>query len=131
MLVKAFDPSVPPAPAFSDTEPSVSVPVPVVIVFPLTVVGVTAPSEMLIAGVVVGLATDPETPFAVVTETLVTPVPGVNEPDGQVMVPLEIEQVAALISCDCADPTRASSIKAATPYLLTVEPRKTRPLTCR
>ena len=38
----------------------------------LTVVGVIAPSVRLIAGVVVLVATVPETPFAVVTETLVT-----------------------------------------------------------
>lgn len=40
------------------------------------VVGVIAPSVRVIAGVVVGVATDPDTPFAVVTEKLVTvPVP--------------------------------------------------------
>ena len=52
--------------------PSVSVPVPVVIVFPLTVVGVIAPRVSVIAGVVVEVATEPLTPFAVTTETSVT-----------------------------------------------------------
>ena len=43
----------------------------------LTDVGVIAPRVRLIAGVVVGFATEPLTPFAVVTETVVTvpPVP--------------------------------------------------------
>ena len=43
----------------------------------LTEVGTIAPSVRLIAGVVVEVATVPDTPFAVVTDTLVTvPVPG-------------------------------------------------------
>ena len=37
--------------------------------------GVIAPSARLIAGVVVGFVTVPETPFALVTETEVTAVP--------------------------------------------------------
>jgi hypothetical protein len=37
-----------------------------------TLVGVIAPSVRLIAGVVVGVATVPDTPLAVVTDTLVT-----------------------------------------------------------
>ena len=37
-----------------------------------TLVGVIAPSVRVIAGVVVGSATVPDTPLAVVTETLVT-----------------------------------------------------------
>ena len=42
-----------------------------------TDVGVIAPSVNVIAGVVVEVATEPLTPFAVVTETEVTvPVPG-------------------------------------------------------
>jgi hypothetical protein len=39
---------------------------------PFVDVGVIAPSVNVIAGVVVEVATDPLTPFAVVTETLVT-----------------------------------------------------------
>ena len=35
-------------------------------------VGVIAPSVNVMAGVVVGFATDPDTPLAVVTETVVT-----------------------------------------------------------
>ena len=50
----------------------VSVPVEVVIVRPFTEVGVIAPNVSVIAGVVVGLATLPETPLAVTTETVVT-----------------------------------------------------------
>lgn len=42
----------------------------------LTVVGVMAPKVRVIAGVVVGLATDPDTPLAVTTDKVVTvPVP--------------------------------------------------------
>ena len=45
-------------------------------VTPLTLVGVIAPSVKVIAGVVVAVATEPETPFAPTTETVVTvPVP--------------------------------------------------------
>jgi hypothetical protein len=44
-----------------------------------TEVGVTAPSTKVIAGVVVAVATVPETPFAVVTLTLVT-VPELLDP---------------------------------------------------
>src|SRR6185436_11255889 len=55
---------------------SVSVPVPVEMVFPLTLVGVIAPSVKVMAGVDVGFATLPDTPFAVTTDTFVTlPVP--------------------------------------------------------
>lgn len=39
---------------------------------PFTVVGVIAPRVNVIAGVVVEVATEPDTPFAVVTETDVT-----------------------------------------------------------
>jgi hypothetical protein len=50
---------------------------PVTVELPLTASdeGVIAPSVRVIAGVVVAVATEPLTPFAVVTETLVT-VPG-------------------------------------------------------
>ena len=41
----------------------------------VTLFGVIAPSERVIAGVVVGLATVPETPFAATTEVLVTEPP--------------------------------------------------------
>ena len=50
----------------------VKVYVPVVNVFPLTVVGVIAPRVIEMAGVVVAVATVPDTPFAVVTDTEVT-----------------------------------------------------------
>jgi hypothetical protein len=50
----------------------VRVPVEEVIVNPFTLVGVIAPSVREIAGVTVGVATDPDTPLAVVTDTLVT-----------------------------------------------------------
>ena len=91
-LKKARDPSVPPVPMFS-VELSVPASVSVLLtvrvfdvvppatvnpvaaaasVKPLTLVGVITPSVRLIAGVVVALATVPETPLAVVTETLVT-----------------------------------------------------------
>lgn len=53
-----------------------SVPLVGEIVSPFTVVGVIAPNVSVIAGVVVAVATLPETPFAVTTETEVTlPVP--------------------------------------------------------
>jgi hypothetical protein len=53
----------------------VAVPDPVKVT-PFTVVGVIAPRVREMAGVVVAVATVPETPFAVVTDTLVTvPVP--------------------------------------------------------
>jgi len=51
---------------------SVSVPVVVDIVNPFTLVGVIAPRVKVIAGVVVAVATLPDTPFAVVTDTDVT-----------------------------------------------------------
>lgn len=51
---------------------SATVSVAVGMVLPFTDVGVIAPSVRLIAGVDVAVATVPETPFAVVTETLVT-----------------------------------------------------------
>lgn len=50
----------------------VNVPVEEVIVSPLTLVGVIAPRVSVIAGVVVAVATEPETPLAVVTDTDVT-----------------------------------------------------------
>ena len=88
----ASDPRVPPAPIFSVelsvparvnvlltvnvldvVPPAAEKPVAFAVnVMPLTVVGVIAPSVRLIAGVVVAVATVPETPFAVVTDTLVT-----------------------------------------------------------
>jgi hypothetical protein len=37
-----------------------------------TELGVIAPNESVIAGVVVAVATDPETPFALTTETVFT-----------------------------------------------------------
>jgi hypothetical protein len=94
VLVNALVPSVPPVPMFR-VEPSVPAKVRVleevkvlpaaifkvfvpfeVMVRPLTVVGVIAPRVKVIAGVVVEVATEPETPFAVTTETSVTvPVP--------------------------------------------------------
>jgi hypothetical protein len=55
-------------------------------VIPLTLVGVIASSDKLIAGVVVGLATVPEIPLAVVTETDVT-VPLPVPPGGSAQVP--------------------------------------------
>ena len=45
---------------------------PVIVPDAATLVGVTAPRVSVIAGVVVGVATEPETPFAVTTLTLVT-----------------------------------------------------------
>jgi hypothetical protein len=50
----------------------VSVPLPEVIVLPLTDVGVIAPKVKVMAGVVVAVATVPDTPLAVVTLTDVT-----------------------------------------------------------
>ena len=94
VLVYALVPSVPPPPMLR-VEPSVPARVRVfddvnvlpaaifkvfvpfaVTVSPFTVVGVIAPRVRVIAGVVVAVATEPETPFAVVTDTLVTvPIP--------------------------------------------------------
>ena len=65
----------------------VSVPVPVVIVLPLTVVGVIAPRVSVMAGVVVAVATEPETPFAVTTLTEVT----VPLPEGVAQVPSPLQ----------------------------------------
>ena len=45
---------------------------PVTVPVAATELGVIAPSVKVIAGVVVGVATTPDTPFAVVTETDVT-----------------------------------------------------------
>ena len=56
-----------------------------------TLAGVMAPSVSVIAGVVVGLATEPETPFAVATETVDT-VP--NVPPGTVRLPLASNEAA-------------------------------------
>ncbi len=50
----------------------VKVPVVEVIVNPFTEVGVIAPAIIVIVGVVVALATVPEKPFAVATDTVVT-----------------------------------------------------------
>ncbi|OGY60308.1 MAG: hypothetical protein A3B23_00180 [Candidatus Colwellbacteria bacterium RIFCSPLOWO2_01_FULL_48_10] len=50
----------------------VSVPVVVEMVRPFTVIGVIAPRDKVIAGVVVAFATEPETPFAETTDTEVT-----------------------------------------------------------
>ena len=62
------------APEVANVEPfaSVNVPVVVLIVAPFTLVGVIAPKVNVIAGVVVAVATEPLTPFAVTTETEVT-----------------------------------------------------------
>ena len=109
-LRNAREPSVPPAPTFN-VEPSVPASVSVLLtvrvldvvppamvnpvaaavsVRPLTLVGVIAPSVRLMAGVVVAVATVPETPLAVVTDTLVT-VPDPAEAAAQVaVVPLEV-----------------------------------------
>jgi hypothetical protein len=54
-----------------------------------TDVGVMAPRVKVIAGVVVGVATVPETPFAVVTDTLST-VPVLVPQVGQAMTPAEL-----------------------------------------
>jgi hypothetical protein len=45
---------------------------PPIVLVAATVVGVILPRVMVIAGVVVGFATEPETPFAVTTDTDVT-----------------------------------------------------------
>jgi hypothetical protein len=115
IAVNAAVPSVPPEPIFNvdesvpesprvlftvsvlDVVPPASVN-PVVNdarVSPLTVVGVTLPRVRLIAGVVVAVATVPETPLAVVTETEVTeplplPVAAPNAP-GLTSVKLETD----------------------------------------
>jgi hypothetical protein len=70
----------------------VSVPVVVVTVSPFTLVGVMAPRESVIAGVVVASATEPETPLAVVTETLVTvpAPPGTAWNVGKAPAPFEV-----------------------------------------
>jgi len=65
-------------------------------VTPFTLVGVIAPSVKLIAGVVVAVATVPLTPFAVVTETLVT-VP-VAESTAFSVVPLILRFVPSVIA---------------------------------
>jgi hypothetical protein len=76
-----LDPSVPVNVNVFDTTSvfafaNVKVPVVVDIVRPFTDVGVIAPSVNVIAGVVVAVATDPDTPLAVATDTDVTvPVP--------------------------------------------------------
>lgn len=57
----------------------VRVPRVVVIIRPFTEVGVIAPRVRVMAAAVVGLATEPETPLAVVTATLVT----VPDPPGR------------------------------------------------
>jgi hypothetical protein len=59
------------APAVTATPVLNCVPV-VAIAIPFTDEGVIAPNVKLIAGVVVGFVTVPETPLAAVTETLVT-----------------------------------------------------------
>jgi hypothetical protein len=50
---------------------------------PFVEVGVIAPKDRVIAGVVAGLATVPETPFAVATETVVTVPPPPPPPPKQ------------------------------------------------
>jgi hypothetical protein len=73
------DPNVP-TEVILGCAPVVNVPpsvVPVIAPEAETDVGVIAPRFNVIAGVVVGLATVPETPFAVVTDTVVTPVAGI------------------------------------------------------
>lgn len=60
-----------------------------------TLVGVIAPSEIEIAGVVVAVATVPLTPFAVVTDTLVT-VP-VAESTALSVVPLMLRFVPSVM----------------------------------
>ena len=73
--VNAAVPSVPPAP-----DEVIAAPAPIA-----TVDGVIASNVSVIAGVVVAVATEPETPLAVVTETLVTvPVP---PPLGAAIIP--------------------------------------------
>lgn len=62
-------------------------------VMPFTLVGVMTPSVKLIAGVVVAVATVPLTPFAVVTETLVT----VPLPDALSVVPLMLNPLPSEI----------------------------------
>ncbi len=85
----------------------VSVPVLVVIVSPLTVVGVIAAKLSVIAGVLDAFATDPEMPFAVTTDTVVTDPP----PEVDASVPPDR---------DSPDPTVISSIA---PVLAVVRPR--------
>lgn len=85
----------------------VNVPVPVVIVLPLTLVGVIAPSVNVIAGVDVGLATLPETPFAVTTLTLVTlPVP---RPVAEIVM---VFVVLSVVTTMFDAPTRVSCVVA-------------------
>jgi hypothetical protein len=98
VLVKALEPRVPPAPmfrvevsvparvrvletvkVFDVVPPAMVKPVPAATrVKPLTEVGVIAPKVRVIAGVVVAVATEPETPLAVTTETEVTVPPPVG-----------------------------------------------------
>ena len=111
VLVKALVPSVPPVPIL---RVEVSVParvrvldivnvlevVPPAMVKPVvaaarvsafTEVGVIAPKVRVIAGVVVGVATEPETPLAVTTDALVTvPAVGVVQVGAKV-VPAEVK----------------------------------------
>jgi len=64
-----------------------------------TDVGVIAPSVTLIAGVVVDVATVPDTPFAVVTDTLVTvPLPPAATKD--VFVPSLCNTLPLAPACD-------------------------------
>lgn len=73
---------------------SVKVPVVVLTVKPFTLVGVIAPSVKVMAGVVVAVATEPDTPLAVVTDTDVT-VPEL--PDGTANVPSPRKKVVVLL----------------------------------
>ena len=71
--------------------PAIVKPVPAAVrVSPLTLVGVIAPSVSVIAGVVVAVATVPEMPFAVATDTVVTvPLP----PAGVLYAPFAFKNV--------------------------------------
>lgn len=84
--------------------PSVRVPVPVVIVLPFTDDGVIAPNVKVIAGVVVAVATVPETPFPVVTDTDET-VPVGAAPPSLISFPVVPSNTARLPSVAEAGPT--------------------------
>ena len=64
-----------------------------------TDVGVIAPSVTLIAGVVVDVATVPDTPFAVVTDTLVT-VPLPPAATNEVLVPSLCKTLPLAPACE-------------------------------
>ena len=91
---------------------------------PLIDVGVIAPSVKVIAGVVVDVATVPETPFAVVTETLVT----VPEPPDMVLQPKPVPDVhvSALDAPEqegTANPEGVVAVKAPRTVLAEIEAR--------